>query len=245
MPSWPPFLENCIACAEEGLDCLWHDLQIHLSIVPSTWSSGKYRIGRLSGSIRIQEVQQCKSSVYMISLKSGLGRPFAIFGTTGTTVPSLSGEKTYPTSNFIPKSIFTKLQMRHISPSSAMASKHLGPHLSKDGGWHRTVRSAQRYWFVSTMAVQNGILPLHPDPAWIYSALSHMISLRSHAYDSALETWTETSLHNAAGDWENKGSACRVWVHGRTPYHSQVLFSAALKVTFCICLYGGKLMVGV
>lgn len=112
--------------------------------VPSTWSSGKYRIGRLSGSIRIQEVQQkCKSSVYMISFKSGLGRPFAIFGTTGTTVPSLSGEKTYPTSNFIPKSIFTKLQMRHISPSSAMASKHLGPHLSKDGGWHRTVRSAK------------------------------------------------------------------------------------------------------
>ena len=74
-----------------------------------------------------------------------LAGSLAIFGTTGTivTAPSLSGKTTYPTSKFIPKSIFTKLQMRHISPSSAMASKHLGPHLSKDGGWHRTVRSAK------------------------------------------------------------------------------------------------------
>lgn len=169
----------------------------------------------------------------------------AIFGTTVTDCAFPFLEKNIPLFQ-----IHTEVHFHQVANETYLSIFGHGfqaPGTTPFQRWRLAPHCAerQRYWLVSTMAVQNRILPLHPEPAWIYSGLSHMISLRSHAYDSALETWTETSLHNAAGDWENKGSACRVWVHGRTPYHSQVLFSAALKVTFCICLYGGKLMVGV
>ena len=138
MPSWPPFLENGIAGAEEGLDSRKSVFPLH----DPPANTG----GCLSGS----KNQRSPTKMQIIGLHDKffskmLAGSLAIFGTTGTivTAPSLSGKTTYPTSKFIPKSIFTKLQMRHISPSSAMASKHLGPHLSKDGGWHRTVRSAK------------------------------------------------------------------------------------------------------
>lgn len=74
MPSWPPFLENGIAGAEEGLDCLWHNLQIQenqcsLYMILRQIPGGAF-LGR-----RIKEVQQkCKSSVYMISFFKDVGR---------------------------------------------------------------------------------------------------------------------------------------------------------------------------